>query len=107
MNVEEGFPVACECPSDTYHDGACNHRVAVAIREPVLKAASDYESGEEQEVATDGGTTVERSGSNEYCAKNRPTDCGCLPMFEDLPCWPCYRDGFRMPNPSMEATTED
>jgi SWIM zinc finger len=107
VNVEDGLPVACECPSDTYHDGACKHRVAVAIREPVLEAASDYERTEESEVATDGGTTVEYSGVSEQREESRPAECDCLPTFEDLPCWPCYREGFRTPNPHAEVTTED
>ncbi|WP_245998443.1 SWIM zinc finger family protein [Halalkalicoccus subterraneus] len=109
VNVEDGIPVACECPSDTYHDGACKHRVAVAIREPVLEAASDYESSgeQEQEVATDGGTTVERSGISEHNVEKRPSDCDCIPGIEDLPCWPCYREGFRTPNPNPEGETED
>lgn len=37
MNVESGVPVACEYLADTYHSGACKHRVAVEIRDPVLK----------------------------------------------------------------------
>ena len=41
VNVVNGVPVVCECPADRYHDGACKHRVAVAIRLPVLTAASD------------------------------------------------------------------
>jgi hypothetical protein len=29
----------------------------------------------------------------------RPDDCQCAPFLADadLPCWPCYRDGFRTP----------
>ncbi|WP_114578519.1 SWIM zinc finger family protein [Saliphagus sp. LR7] len=53
MNVENGVPVACECPADTYRDGACKHRVAVAIREPVLAAATA--DGSRDRVATDEG----------------------------------------------------
>jgi hypothetical protein len=30
---------------------------------------------------------------------DRPEDCWCAPEMEDLPCWPCYRDGFETPNP--------
>lgn len=107
VNVEDGIPVACECPFDTYHEGACKHRVAVAIREPVLEAASDYESSEESEVATDGGTTVGYLGVSEQRGESRPAKCDCLPTFEDLPCWPCYRDGFRTPNPHAEADTRN
>ena len=45
VNVEDGVPVACECPADTYHEGACKHRVAVAIRAPVLDATTDDGDG--------------------------------------------------------------
>lgn len=39
MNVVDGIPEVCECQADRYYDGACKHRVAVAIRSPVLEAA--------------------------------------------------------------------
>jgi len=32
----------------------------------------------------------------------RPEDCSCSPRMTDLPCWPCYRDGFETPNPSQD-----
>lgn len=89
-----------------YHDGACKHRVAIAIREPVLKAATEYENDQEPAVIPDGGTTVERAGI-EQGVENRPSGCDCIPAFEDLPCWPCYRDGFRTPNSNVEAETKD
>ncbi|MFC7009633.1 hypothetical protein [Halalkalicoccus salilacus] len=44
VNIENGIPVAYECPVDMYHEEACTHHVAVAIREPVLEVASEYES---------------------------------------------------------------
>lgn len=50
-----------------------------------------------------GGTTTERSRGWEQQVDRRPADCDCLPTFEDLPCWPCYRDGFRMPNPDAKS----
>lgn len=33
---------------------------------------------------------------------SRPEDCQCFPWQTEngLPCWPCYRAGFRKPNPS-------
>lgn len=46
VTVNRGVPVACECPADEHYDGACKHRVAVAIREPVLQA------GIRQRIAT-------------------------------------------------------
>lgn len=107
VNVENGVPVACECPADMYHEGACKHRVTVAIREPVLEAASEYESDQESDVATDGGTTIEHSTACEQQAESRPADWNCLPMFEKLPCWPCYQEGFRTPNPNPDADAGD
>lgn len=109
VNVEDSVSIACECPADMYHEGACKHRVAVTIRKPVLEAASEYEHDPESEVVTDGGTTVEcpatREAVQEQSEDARPTDCDCLPTFEGLSCWPCYREGFLLPNP--DATTEE
>lgn len=39
VTIEDGVPVRCECPADAYYPWACKHRVAVAIRRPVLDAA--------------------------------------------------------------------
>jgi hypothetical protein len=39
VTVREGRPIACTCPADAEYDAACKHRVAVAIRPPVLTAA--------------------------------------------------------------------
>jgi hypothetical protein len=43
-------------------------------------------------------------GSGEVTTNEdgRPDDCDCSPLFEDLPCWPCYRGGFEEPNPNVE-----
>lgn len=82
VNVEGGVPVACECPADTHHEGACKHRVAVAIRKPVLDAASayDYESEPEAEVevATDGGQRIEGDGetTTPYTVHREPIEQG-------------------------------
>lgn len=37
VRVEGGEPVACTCPADTQYDYPCKHRVALAIRRPVLE----------------------------------------------------------------------
>jgi hypothetical protein len=39
VNINNGRPVVCECPADEQYASACKHRVAVAIRRPVLQAA--------------------------------------------------------------------
>lgn len=38
VTVRAGLPTACTCPADVRRDAACKHRVAVAIRPPVLAA---------------------------------------------------------------------
>jgi hypothetical protein len=68
--------------------------VAVAIREPVLEAATA-----EPKMKPDGGVTVETEESDH--SDERPDDCDCASTFEELPCWPCYRDGFEEPNPHV------
>lgn len=41
VNVVDGTPTACECPAAKFHEGACKHMAAVAIRGPVLEAAKE------------------------------------------------------------------
>ena len=83
VHVEGDIPSDCTCPAWEYHEGACKHMLAVAIREPVLNAATA-----EPELEADGGVVLE---------EERPEDCDCSPLFEDLPCWPCYREGYEEP----------
>jgi hypothetical protein len=72
--------------------------VAVAIREPVLKAASETPA-----MRADGGVPVEAEEDNH--SDKRPDECDCLPSMRELPCWPCYRDGFEEPNLAMGGET--
>ncbi|WP_436932839.1 SWIM zinc finger family protein [Halosimplex halobium] len=53
VTVEDRLPTACECPADEQYEGACKHRVAVAIRRPLLDAIAATD--EPQPVAADGG----------------------------------------------------
>jgi hypothetical protein len=99
VHVEGGIPFSCTCPAWEYQDGACKHMVAVAIREPLLEAVSA-----EPTVKADGGVTVEEAERGH--SDERPDDCDCIPSMEDLPCWPCYRDGFEEPNPHAEVSDE-
>lgn len=95
VHVESGIPSDCTCPAWEYQPGVCKHMVAVAIREPVLEAAT-----EDQQVRADGGTaTLEEFGADDR-DEDRPEDCDCSPHFEGLACWPCYRDGFETANPN-------
>lgn len=101
VTLRDGVPATCECPADARFDGACKHRVAVAIRRPVLDAARG------QPVAADGGTVGDgighgdaradaddpppeaaADGESEACA-----ECAALP--HDFPCWECVRTGRR------------
>ena len=40
VRVTDGHPVACTCPFDTRSADACKHRVGVAIRPTILRAAT-------------------------------------------------------------------
>lgn len=95
VHVEGGIPFDCTCPAFEYQDGACKHMVSVAIREPLLEAVNA-----EPTVKADGGVTVEADGVDP--SDERPDDCDCTPLMEDLPCWPCYRDRFEEPNHNAE-----
>ncbi|KOX94161.1 hypothetical protein AMS69_05545 [Haloarcula rubripromontorii] len=90
VHVEGGIPSDCSCPAFEYREGSCKHQVAVVIREPVLEAVSAKPT-----LKADGGVAVEASESDH--SDERPDDCDCSPLFEELPCWPCYRDGFEEP----------
>lgn len=94
VHVEGGIPSDCSCPAWEYQPGACKHMVATAIREPVIEAVT-----EDQPVRADGGVTLDSFGADDR-DDDRPEDCDCSPLFEDLACWPCYRDGFEVPNPN-------
>jgi hypothetical protein len=36
----------------------------------------------------------------DYDGRPEECDCGAWNDGEELPCWPCYRDGFEEPNPN-------
>jgi len=35
-----------------------------------------------------------------------PDDCDCWDADAELRCWPCYRDGFDVPNPEEPGAEE-
>ncbi|MFC4249005.1 SWIM zinc finger family protein [Natribaculum luteum] len=84
VHVEGGIPSDCECPAWEYQPGACKHMVAVAIREPVLEAAS-----REQPVRADGGVTLA-----EFTTED-DDEGGCWCDDHSFPCFGCYNDGRR------------
>jgi hypothetical protein len=95
VHVESGIPSDCTCPAFEYQDGACKHMAAVAIRESLLEAVSA-----EPTLKPDGGVAVEEVESEH--SDERPDDCDCSPLFEDLYSRICYRNGFERPNPNVE-----
>ncbi|WP_267643484.1 SWIM zinc finger family protein [Haloarchaeobius amylolyticus] len=87
VTVNDGVPTACTCPADANYEGACKHRIAVAIRRPVLDSAT------ENQLVADGGARPVEPNSETRSAPDPDCDCDTLP--DDSPCWPCYRDGKR------------
>ena len=112
---------ACTCP-DAQHNltngDRCKHalRVAVVRGERVLPAAIDRNAVDPLlgcavettpvAVATDGGqvsmTDADADSDDEGQTPERPANCGCWNPDGDLPCWPCYHDGFKTQNPDAD-----
>lgn len=98
VRIEDGIPAVCECPADERYDGACKHRVAVAIRRPLLDAVGAADGS--QPVAADGGRVTtptedkpERSPlQDERTARDEEECSECIGEF---PCWECVRTGRR------------
>ncbi|AQL42124.1 hypothetical protein BV210_05080 [Halorientalis sp. IM1011] len=91
VTISEGLPTACTCPADARFDGACKHRLAIAIREPLLDAA------QAQQMAADGGTATSPSDDETGVTGTDTTDdaCDCSDLRDDFPCWECVRTGRR------------
>jgi hypothetical protein len=82
VHVENGIPQRCTCPADEQYEGACKHRVGVAIRTPLIQACA------QQRVAADGG----RPGKKDPNQNESSSQCTSLGGF---PCWECVRTGRR------------
>lgn len=102
----------CECPDYQYREAHCKHlrRVEYVTGERAIPAwidptSVDTQLGSHVETspklaATDGGVAVETGGDTEAHDDGRPDDCDCGEWCpDDLPCWPCFREGFETPNP--------
>jgi len=90
VTIEDCLPTACDCPADDRFDGACKHRVAVAIREPIMEAVTDTQ------VAADGGSTISTDEDPEADDQTMDDDaCDCVELPGDFPCWDCVRTGKR------------
>lgn len=46
VRIDEGAPIACTCPADTQYDTPCKHRIAVAIRQPIVEFVVQHHPGE-------------------------------------------------------------
>ena len=94
VTVADGVPVACECPADAHYDSACKHRLAVAIRTPVLQAAT-------KRALADGGTrATDPTDDNrptpdctDQPADDTPEWCDCSGLEDDFPCFECVERG--------------
>jgi len=87
VRVAGGIPETCTCPADARFNGACKHRVAVAIRTPIMAAAN-------RQVVADGG--VETSSKRpSHQQEQSVEDDECEECLEDFPCWECVRTGVR------------
>jgi len=98
----------CTCPDHQYRGVECKHcrRVAFATAERAIPAWADTDevdaqlgkhvAGTPKVAVTDGGMTLDEFDGDD-CDDDRPEDCDCTPLMGDLPCWPCYREGFEYP----------
>jgi hypothetical protein len=113
VDIESG---ACTCPDAQYNldpGESCKHarRCAFETGETPLPAWIDTEALPSDFAAhvdagpvlaaADGGSGVIATDDDAETSTgtDRPEDCQCWDAEQELPCWPCYRDGFRSPNP--------
>jgi hypothetical protein len=96
VEIEGELPVSCACPADEHYENACKHRIAVAMRRPIIDFAS------EAKLVADGGTVRGERKHDlsslddtpvEDQAEAESEDCDCYALPEEFPCWECYRAG--------------
>lgn len=90
VRIRDGIPISCTCPADAHYETACKHRVAVAIRRPLIDAATMMQH---RLVADGGGPTAKPSQDDSEEAS--PADCDCSELRDDFPCWECFLAGRR------------
>jgi hypothetical protein len=105
---------ACECPDAEYRDpdGGCKHRrrAEYATGQTAIPSWVDRDAVDDllgaatddgpRYAAADGGVIeADDGGHPDDTDPYRPEDCNCGQWNADsgLPCWPCWRDGFRLP----------
>lgn len=109
---------ACSCPDAQRRDVTCKHarRVMFATGARPIPAWVQRDALDDQlggavaamprigKVATDGGHAALSNADAEAESDDaRPDGCDCWDADNDLPCWPCWRDGFDMPNPDADG----
>lgn len=105
----------CECPDHKHRDAECKHirRARIELGETTVDSRVlagvdvDEQLGANApgpQVATSDGGIIEAGDDGEILDEqdpddDRPDDCDCGDWNAglDLPCWPCYRDGFEEP----------
>lgn len=105
----------CTCPDHQHRNVVCKHRHRVAyataeraIPGEVPREAIDEVLGSQTDepvrvAVSDGGEVVKEPETGE-----RPDDCDCGEWNDgrELPCWPCYREGFDTPATAVEEVAE-
>jgi hypothetical protein len=101
VTVENGVPSNCTCPADTRFKGACKHRVAAAIRRPVLTVVTQVQTvtdGGHPPSPTRYGHADSMIGSDKQSSSSEPTEtsaCDTCESLDSLPCWECFRSQSR------------
>jgi hypothetical protein len=93
VTIRDGVPIACTCPADVRFDGACKHRVAVAMRRPILDLVARVH------VPADGGYASVTSAQSEHPHEESTSEslsteddhCEVCVELDSLPCWECFR----------------
>jgi len=100
VTIEDELPVECTCPADANYENACKHRVAVALRRPIIDFANDVQ------LLADGGARPQRDESGRADTQladqddpDESDDCECALLPDEFPCWECVRTG-RRPMPT-------
>jgi len=111
----------CTCPDHEHREARCKHlrRAAIALGTrpvtPAELAGTDVDpnlgvNAPGPRVATTDGGIVEAGDDGEVLTDDdgRPEDCDCGAWNADgeLPCWPCYREGYDTPV-GTAAETDD
>ncbi len=97
VTVTNGLPTGCECPANAKYEGACKHRVAAAIRRPILDAYENLRQTQRPEspLLTDGGPQADTADGEPATAEPDSPVCDCAGLPTEFPCWECYRTGRR------------